>query len=132
MGEFWWQRLEGRHDPSDDEFAEFTIRERARRARLIAREMVMGQDSKVKKAVRSFTLPQSVLKDLTFVAKSLGVSQSALLGEVLGPPISDLRRIIEESGSSADGSHIMRMRGASARIIAERVREALAQIQGAV
>jgi len=80
---------------------------------------------KVKKV--SLSVPASVVSDLTKVSQALGVSRSALAGELLGNVLSDLKVILRSSTAAlpppADGDTIRRARGASLELIQGRVSE---------
>jgi hypothetical protein len=80
----------------------------------------------------SFTLPHHVAVQIADVAKWLGISQSALLTELLEQPIGDMRKLIATVPNlkAATDEQVLRARGVSADIISERVREALRVVRG--
>jgi hypothetical protein len=79
----------------------------------------------------SLSLPAKVAVDLSYCAKGLGVSQSALVTQLLGPPLADMRTLLERPElSGRDAASALRLRGASAAIVAQRVREAMEVIAG--
>lgn len=74
----------------------------------------------------TFTLPIPLAKAISEVAKGLGISQSALLAQVLDQPMQDLVRLLAlapPSGSPPDAAR--RWAGSSADLIRQRVQEAL-------
>lgn len=78
----------------------------------------------------SFSFPAPLAKDLNYAAKRLGVSQSALLIELLAQPISymaDLMRALPEF-EPASPDQVKRARGESIAVIRERIAEARAMI----
>jgi len=81
-----------------------------------------------KKSYRAtFTLPAELAVGIATVAKRLGVSQSALLAEVLSEPMADLVRLVElmpPPGEAATPETMRRLRGASVELIRQRVQEA--------
>ena len=82
--------------------------------------------------VSSFTVPKPLARNLRHVAKRLGVTQSALVSELLGEPLVDLRKLVDlvpKSGKVTQ-EQILRLRGASADVVADRVRDALHSIAG--
>jgi hypothetical protein len=91
----------------------------------------METEGKVKeRSARTYTLPKGVVDDLYYIACSLGVSQSAFLAEMIEEPLRDLREMIEATGPPMVPTlSVMRLRGASAHVVAERVREALARLR---
>lgn len=78
----------------------------------------------------SFTFPAPLAKDLTYTAQRLGVSQSALLVELLSQPITymaDLMRSLPEFEVPTE-EQVKRARGDSVAVIRERIAEARAMI----
>lgn len=71
----------------------------------------------------SFTLPPQVVKDLAFVSEKLGVSRSAILADILGEPLADLRSLLEQVPTQPTEGDVLRLRGKSEDIIAHRLSE---------
>lgn len=81
----------------------------------------------------SFTLPRDLAVDIAWVAKRMGVSQSAMLAHILTEPISDIRSLLETiPDTEVQPGEARRFRGASADLVAKRIDEALAAIAAAV
>lgn len=80
----------------------------------------------------SFTLPAETAKDISYIAKRMGISQSALLAQLMAKPIADLRALIDlvPDLKSATPDQVLRFRGASADVIADLVRDAMKSIAG--
>jgi hypothetical protein len=79
----------------------------------------------------SFSLPAELATNINFLARALGISQSALLTQLLYDPLNDLRHMLRDSGivtpeglEGATKEQALRMRGASVDIIRQRVRDA--------
>lgn len=69
----------------------------------------------------SFTLPDQVLDDLTYVSRRVGVSRSAVLSEVIGPAFSEMRRLLEDIRDVSDSEEAVRLRGKSAALVEKRI-----------
>jgi hypothetical protein len=78
----------------------------------------------------SFSLPKSLARDLTYMAKRMGVSRSALVGQLLAevPSLAAVMRLLPESGATADD--VVRARGASVALVNQRVAEFRGLIAG--
>jgi len=74
----------------------------------------------------SITAPPPLVDDLDYLAGRLGVSRSAIVSEILGVTVSDMRRIFELIPPNPTQSDVLRMRGESAEL----VRQRLASLQG--
>lgn len=77
----------------------------------------------------TFTLPAPLAKDISRLAKRLGVSQSSLLTELLTEPIAamlDVLDTIPQVGMTVD--HVKRARGKSAALIRDVVSQAQAVV----
>lgn len=72
----------------------------------------------------SLHLPVQVAKDLNYVAKRLGVTQSALVAHLLGEPLADIRGLLQQTPEPADAVAVKRLRGQSAELVAQRLAEA--------
>lgn len=76
------------------------------------------------------TLPATVLNNLDRVARRMGVSRSALLGELLAVPVEAMAEVVDALpavGSTEDDAK--RVRGKSAALIRRAVQEAQALIE---
>lgn len=74
------------------------------------------------KLVRSsFTLPPDLLKDLAFCADRVRVSRSALLADVVGGPLADLRALFESLPPNPTPEDVLRFRGKSEDVINRRL-----------
>lgn len=71
----------------------------------------------------TFSLPATLAKDISRLAKRMGVSQSALLAELLAAPIAAMLEVIDEIppvGATQDD--VKRAKGKSVSLIREAVR----------
>lgn len=73
----------------------------------------------------SFSLPEQVSDDLRSVSARLGVTQSALLVQLLGWPLNDLARLVDSIPENPTPEDVRRLRGASVALIQSRVSEAM-------
>ena len=75
----------------------------------------------------TFSLPCELAIAISRVAKHVGVSQSALLVELIGAPMADLLRLVELAPPPGDDSpdSMARLRGESVALVQRRVSEAL-------
>lgn len=69
----------------------------------------------------SFTLSPQTRADLDYLSGRLGVTKSALVAELLGAPLSDLRSLIEMVPDNPTSDDLVRARGASNKIITDRI-----------
>jgi hypothetical protein len=69
----------------------------------------------------SFTLPPSVGADLKYLSDRIGVTRSALLAELLGGPLQDLRGLVEQVPKKPRRCDVVRFRGASEAIATKRI-----------
>ena len=75
----------------------------------------------------SMTLPDKLLDDLNYLSRRLGVSKSALISELLGDNLKDMRVVFEtmpEDSSKITAEQLKRFRGASAQVVKDRVKQA--------
>lgn len=77
----------------------------------------------------SFTLPPAIRDDLHYLSSRMGVSKSALVSELLGPPLHDLRQLMELVPENPTEADLLRARGRSNELIAARLRS-LRSIEG--
>lgn len=76
------------------------------------------------KSVRvSYTLPPEIVSDLAFISERVGVSRSAILADVLGEPLHDLRALLESAPPKPTKGDMLRLRGKSEDIIEQRLSE---------
>lgn len=78
----------------------------------------------------TFTLPCKLATDISYVARRLGLSQSALLSTLLAEPIADISKLvavlpIDQTSEPVVSSVVQRLRGASVDILKARIHEAL-------
>lgn len=73
----------------------------------------------------SFSLPSNVAADVASVSEAMGVSQSALVAQVLGDTISSMRELLSMSvpaGADTSSPEVMRrLRGDSVQFVQDRV-----------
>jgi hypothetical protein len=81
--------------------------------------------------VRSYSLPATVAVAIQRVASRLGVSQSALVVELIGQPVSDLEHMLDQLPSSPSPDDVRRLRGESVALVKARVADAVAELEGA-
>lgn len=74
----------------------------------------------------TLSLAPQLVEDLDYLAERTGVSRSALVSEILAEPIGEMRRLMAMIPPSPTPSDVLRLRGASADVIRER----LASLQG--
>lgn len=80
----------------------------------------------------SFTLPADTAKRLSKIAKRLGVTQSALLAELLEQPLAVMDSVLSEIPDvGVREEHVRRARGRSQQLITDAVHQALAVVQEA-
>ena len=81
----------------------------------------------------TISLPETVAKDLAYVASRMGVSQSSLLSEMLAEPLADLRGLMDlvPADQAPTNDQLLRLRGQSANVIAARVKEAIEDLGSA-
>lgn len=70
----------------------------------------------------SFTVPPETRSDLDYLSARLGVTKSALVTELLGTPLRDLRSLVEMVPDNPTQDEMLRARGASNDMIAGRLR----------
>lgn len=78
--------------------------------------------SKMKRA--SFTLPPDLDEDLSYVARRLGVSRSALVAEMLREGLSFLSNSLRQVPDQATAADALRYRGESKKLIDSRLESA--------
>jgi len=69
----------------------------------------------------SFTLPPQTRADLDYLSDRLGVTKSALVAELLGTPLHDLRSLVEMVPDNPTEEDALRARGKSNELIAKRL-----------
>lgn len=74
----------------------------------------------------TISVPPSLVDDLDYLAGRMGVSRSAIITEVLGGSIADMRALIELIPENPTPADALRYRGESAELIRQR----LASLQG--
>lgn len=77
----------------------------------------------------SFTLPPPVRADLDYLSDRMGVTKSALVAELLGGPLSDLRSLMEMVPDNPTEADVLRARGKSNELIVKRL-QSLRRIEG--
>lgn len=74
----------------------------------------------------TISVPPELVADLDYLAGRMGVSRSAIISEVLGGSIADMRGLFELVPENPTPSDALRYRGESAELIRKR----LASLQG--
>lgn len=74
----------------------------------------------------SLALDPALVSDLDYVSGRLGISRSALVGQLLGEAVSPMREIFEQIPLSPTPADVVRFRGESAKVVEAR----LAELQG--
>lgn len=79
----------------------------------------------------SFSLPASLALEISQTARTLGVSQSALVAHILASPLAQLALYLSygadvEQDSAADGGRVLRLRGESRDVVEKLISEAVA------
>ena len=69
----------------------------------------------------SVTVSPSLVADLDYVAARMGVSRSAIISEVLAPPVADMRAMLEQLPLNPTPADVVRFRGASAEVVKDRL-----------
>lgn len=77
----------------------------------------------------SFTVPPQLRADLDYVSARLGITKSALLTELVGQPLTDLRSLMELVPENPTEADLLRARGKSNELIVSRL-QSLRQIEG--
>jgi hypothetical protein len=77
----------------------------------------------------SFTVPPETRANLDYLSTRLGVTKSALITELLGVPLADLRSLVEMVPENPTEDDVLRARGASNQLIASRL-QSFRQIEG--
>lgn len=77
----------------------------------------------------SFTVPPSLRADLDYLSHRMGVTKSALVSELLGPPLGDLRSLMEMVPENPTDEDVLRARGKSNELILKRL-QSLRSIEG--
>lgn len=77
----------------------------------------------------SFTVPPQIRADLDYVSARLGITKSALLTELVGQPLTDLRSLMELVPENPTEADLLRARGKSNELIVSRL-QSLRQIEG--
>lgn len=72
----------------------------------------------------SFTLPPDVHDDLSYVARRLGVTRSALVADLLREALSMVVPSLRELPEDPDERDVLRYRGESERLIDQRLESA--------
>mgnify|MGYP002795089522 FL=1 len=70
----------------------------------------------------SFTVPPEPRSEREYLSARLGVTKSALVTELLGTPLRDLRSLVEMVPDNPTQDEMLRARGASNDMIAGRLR----------
>ena len=78
----------------------------------------------------SLSVPLDLAADLDYVHRRIGVSKSALVSELLSPGLRDVRLLLESLPDDPTPDDLVRLRGASADLVADRVDRYQSQIEG--
>lgn len=71
------------------------------------------------------TIPDQTCDQIAYVAHRMGISASALLSQILFQPVQDLYSLVKATPRRPTQDEAIRLRGASASIVQQRVQEAL-------
>lgn len=74
----------------------------------------------------SVSLPTPLVADLDYLSKRMGVSRSALIGELMTDAAAEMRRLLQLVPPNPTPSDVLRMRGQSEDVIRQR----LSSLQG--
>lgn len=74
----------------------------------------------------TISVPPDLVEDLDYLAGRMGVSRSAIISEVLGGSLEEMRALMELVPENPTQADVLRMRGESADLIRQR----LASLQG--
>lgn len=69
----------------------------------------------------SITLDPSLVDDLDYLSKRLGVSRSAMISEILGEAIPPARKLLEQVPLNPTPNDVVRFRGESAEVVRARI-----------
>lgn len=72
----------------------------------------------------TFSLPDSFVQDLDYLAKRLNITRSALLTQLAASPTSDLRHLVEDVPDNPTKSDLIHAKGRSIELVEERVASA--------
>lgn len=77
----------------------------------------------------SFTVPPTLRANLDYLSARMGVTKSALVSELLGPSLGDLRSLMEMVPENPTEEDVLRARGKSNELIVQRL-QSLRRIEG--
>lgn len=83
----------------------------------------------MKTYVRSYSLPAEVAVAIQLVSALMGVSQSALVAELIGRPVLDLEDMFRKLPNNPTPEDVVRLRGESVALVKSRVADALAELE---
>ncbi len=69
----------------------------------------------------SVSLPSGIVDDLDYLASRLGVSRSALIGQLMSESVPEVRRLLELVPPNPTPAELLRMRGQSEDAIRQRL-----------
>lgn len=70
---------------------------------------------------RNYSLPAETVRALDYIASRVGVSSSALLGELTRGPVQDLVELVRSTPENPSELDVVRLRGKSVALVKERV-----------
>lgn len=71
----------------------------------------------------TFSVPAQLADDLMVVSAHMGMSRTAVLSHFMEEPLHDLRGIMELVPQNPSDADVIRLRGASKKVIEDRLRE---------
>jgi len=77
----------------------------------------------------SLSIPIDLANDLDYVHRRVGVSKSALVSELLAGGLRDVRELLESLPEQPTPDDLVRLRGASADLVASRVGHYQSQLE---
>jgi predicted DNA-binding protein len=70
----------------------------------------------------TFTVPPQIRQNLDYLSSRMGITKSALVSELLGSPLGDLRDLMEMVPENPTEADLLRASGKSNQLIAARLR----------
>ena len=69
----------------------------------------------------SLTVTPSLSSDVGYIASRIGITKSALIGQLLNESVADLRQLLEAVPERPDKGDVLRFRGQSEALVSERM-----------
>lgn len=77
----------------------------------------------------SFSLPEELVDRLDILSGRLGFTRSALVGQLLDAPVSDILRMLGDLPLTPADGDVRRFRGESAQILEATMRQVMAELE---